>query len=95
MRDSALLADTFTSDLAAVLRVPAVQVSKKFTRRYFSLGSWFDFRNGGRRRHGNQRELVEVRRRLAKERRRVIDTARGGELFSSLSHSLLAQTEAR
>jgi len=40
-----------------------------------------DFRNGGHRRHGNQRELVEVRR-LAKERRHAIDTARGGKSSS-------------
>jgi len=36
---------------------------------------------GGRRCHGNQRELVEVRR-LAKERRHAIDTARGGKSSS-------------
>jgi len=39
-------------------------------------------------------DLVGIRRRLAKERRHVIDTTGGGELFSSLSHSSLAQTKA-
>jgi len=73
---------------------PSARERESCPRRYTIFILW-DFRNGGRSRHGNQRELAGVRRRLAKERRHMIDIARGGELFSSLSHSSLAQTEAR